>query len=225
MLMRCAFTSAFCLVYVHRGAVDHSRASLKPEIRSWATTGSRCETSSNSKNDPENKYRPRRGPAPVPQGRAHLTQRARGRSTVQEHSAGPGIIGSNERVIFSPVPCDRYAASGHPLPDLPPHRRLPARHPHRSPDRALPPGPSRSARARILVAGHGDLVIVADVGRSGTTLPPGEFADRKRDAAWPTSSRACASTRRSGAGPSQPGWRGLTYPNGHSVVLRPSART
>lgn len=43
----------FCLVRVHRGAVDRSRASLKPEIPRWAPTGSRCATRSNSKDNPE----------------------------------------------------------------------------------------------------------------------------------------------------------------------------
>ena len=33
----------------------------------------------------------------------------------------------------------RYPSSRHPLPDLRPHRRLPARQPQRGPDRALPP--------------------------------------------------------------------------------------
>jgi hypothetical protein len=34
----------------------------------------------------------------------------------------------------------RMPLTGHALPDLPPHRRLPAREPQRGPDRALPPG-------------------------------------------------------------------------------------
>ena len=43
----------FCLVRVHRGAVDRSRASLKPEIPRWAPTESRCATRSSSKSNPE----------------------------------------------------------------------------------------------------------------------------------------------------------------------------
>jgi len=55
----------------------------------------------------------------------------------------------------SPLPRNRYPAAGHTLPDLPPHRRLRARRHHRGPDRALPPGPSRHAWRRILVADRG----------------------------------------------------------------------
>jgi hypothetical protein len=62
----------------------------------------------------------------------------------------------NEHVTFPPFPCDRYPSSGHPLRDLPSHRRVPPRQPQRGPDRALPPGPSRSARRGFPVAGHGD---------------------------------------------------------------------
>jgi hypothetical protein len=105
-----------------------------------------------------------------------------GRSVVQDHSAGPGIIESNEQVTFPPLPRDRYPASGHPLPDLPPHRGLPARHPHRGPDRALPPGPSRNARAHISVASHGhprrhDRAIITANALTRDGSPRGEFAD------------------------------------------------
>jgi hypothetical protein len=66
--------------------------------------------------------------------------------------AGLGIIEAYEQVIFPPLSCDRYPAAGHPLPDLPAHRGVPARQPQRGPDRALPPCPSRSARRPFPVA-------------------------------------------------------------------------
>lgn len=50
----------FCLVRVHRGAVDRSRASLKPEIPWWAPTGSRCATRSSSNEHPEHRCAARR---------------------------------------------------------------------------------------------------------------------------------------------------------------------
>src|SRR5690348_15040589 len=44
----------------------------------------------------------------------------------REHRArslrGPGMIEANEQVTFPPLPCNRYPASGYPLPDLPPYR-------------------------------------------------------------------------------------------------------
>ncbi len=60
--------------------------------------------------------------------------------------AGPGIIEPNEQLKFTSFPCHRHPASGHPLRDLPAHRGLPARRTQRGADRALPPGPPRSAR-------------------------------------------------------------------------------
>ena len=39
---------------------------------------------------------------------------------------GAGML-EDEQVQFPPLPCDCYASSGHALPDLPPHRRAPAR--------------------------------------------------------------------------------------------------
>jgi hypothetical protein len=60
-----------------------------------------------------------------------------GTSSGQDHSTFPP---------FPPLSCDRYPAVGHPLRDLPAHRGVPARQPQRGPDRALQPGPSRSAR-------------------------------------------------------------------------------
>jgi hypothetical protein len=70
----------------------------------------------------------------------------------QDHSGWAGIMEANEQVTFPPLPCDRYPAAGHPLPDLPPHRGVPARQPQRGPDPALPPGPSRSALRPFPVA-------------------------------------------------------------------------
>jgi hypothetical protein len=46
--------------------------------------------------------------------------------TRQNHSGGAGIIEANEQVTFASLPRDRHPATGHPLPDLPPHRALPA---------------------------------------------------------------------------------------------------
>ena len=67
-----------------------------------------------------------------------------------------GIMGCDAQFTFPPLPRDRYPSSGHPLPDLPPHHRVPAREGQRNPDRTLPPRPSRSARPPFPVAGHGD---------------------------------------------------------------------
>ena len=63
----------------------------------------------------------------------------------QDHYSEAGIIEANEQLIFTPFPCHRHPASGHPLRDMPANRGLPARHPQRDADRALPAGPSRSA--------------------------------------------------------------------------------
>jgi len=64
------------------------------------------------------------------------------------------------------TPAAKAIWPGQPIlshPDLPlpfhadaPHRRVPAREGQRGPDRALPPGPSRSARPLFPVAGRGD---------------------------------------------------------------------
>jgi hypothetical protein len=64
----------------------------------------------------------------------------------QDRSSGAGIMEANEQLILTPFPCHRHPASGHPLRDLPADCGLPARHPQRGADRALPPRPSRSAR-------------------------------------------------------------------------------
>jgi hypothetical protein len=63
-----------------------------------------------------------------------------------DHRRDPGIIEANEQLILAPFPCHRHPASDHPLRDLPAHRRLPARRPQRSANRALPSSPPRSAR-------------------------------------------------------------------------------
>ena len=57
------------------------------------------------------------------------------------HCGGTGTTGGDGQVRFPALPRDRHPSSGHPLPDMPPHRRLPAREGQRCPDRALPPGP------------------------------------------------------------------------------------
>jgi hypothetical protein len=76
----------------------------------------------------------------------------RARSARQGHSGEAGIIRGDEHVKFPALPCDHHPASGHALPDLPPHRRVPAWEPQRGPNRALPPGPPRSARPPCPVA-------------------------------------------------------------------------
>ena len=71
------------------------------------------------------------------------------------HPAAPGVcpsMSSCEQVIFPPLPGDHHPAAGHSLRDLPPHRGVPPRQPQRDPDRALPPGPPRSARHPVPVA-------------------------------------------------------------------------
>jgi hypothetical protein len=72
---------------------------------------------------------------------AHAARCACGVSTAQDHSGGPDIIEANEQVACPPLPRDRHPSTGHPLPDLPAHRRVPARHPYRGPDRALTAAP------------------------------------------------------------------------------------
>src|SRR5215470_16918527 len=64
-------------------------------------------------------------------------------------------MGCDEQRKFPPLPGDRYASSGHALPDLSSHGRVPARQSERSTDRALPEGPPRGAGARFPVVGHG----------------------------------------------------------------------
>src|SRR5580704_7903319 len=79
----------------------------------------------------------RHAPRLLPAGR-HRTCRVvcarRGQAEVKITPAGLASLKVNEQVTFPPLPCDRYPSSGHPLPDLPPHRRVPARHPQRGPD-------------------------------------------------------------------------------------------
>ena len=78
----------------------------------------------------------------------------------REHCAkslrGPGIRKANEQVVCPPFPRDCHPAAGHPLPDLLACRRIPARHPDRGSDRALPPRLSWSTRPRVPGAGRGD---------------------------------------------------------------------
>src|SRR5260370_7516486 len=68
--------------------------------------------------------------------------------------AGLASSEGDKHVTCPAVPPDRHPASRQPRPDLPPHRRLQAREPQRGADRALPPGPSRSARPPFPVAGR-----------------------------------------------------------------------
>jgi len=71
------------------------------------------------------------------------------------HCGGTGTTGGDEQARFPALPRDRHPSSGHPLPDMPPHPRLPAREGQRCPDRALPPGPPRNTRPSLLpVASH-----------------------------------------------------------------------
>src|SRR5580692_2706063 len=64
----------------------------------------------------------------------------------QDHASGAGIMEANEQLIFTPFPCHCRQ-----LPVIcgeicQPDRGLPARHPQRGADRALPAGTSRTAR-------------------------------------------------------------------------------
>jgi len=91
------------------------------------------------------------------------------RGTGQGPCDGAGIIRGDEQVTFPALPRDHHPASGHALPDLPPHRRAQAREPQRGPDRALPPGPSRrplrpwGSRVSMNPAGNeaGEAVVIA----------------------------------------------------------------
>src|SRR5215831_9400798 len=65
--------------------------------------------------------------------------------------------GGDEQFKFPPLSGDRYPASGHALPDLPPHGRVPARQPQRGAHRALSPGPPRSTRSAAPVVSPGPL--------------------------------------------------------------------
>jgi hypothetical protein len=66
------------------------------------------------------------------------------------HRGGTGTLGGDEQARFPALPRDRHPSSGHPLPDMPHHHRLPARESQRCPDRALPPGPPRNTRPPLL---------------------------------------------------------------------------
>src|SRR5579862_9000583 len=105
---------------------------------------------------------------------------------------------ATEQVTFPPLPRDRHPATGHPLPDLPPYRRVPARQPHRGPDRALPPGPSRSTRPRIPVAGRGNPRTPTQPSSTNAARPRDGFTPEvspepgNGDPTWPTSGRGRA---------------------------------
>jgi hypothetical protein len=111
---------------------------------------------------------------------------------------------ANEKVItIPPLPRDGHPAPDHALPGLPPHCRVPARHDQRGPDRALPPGPSRSARPYVPVttsqrrrSGLGQQVIGDLPGH-----PQRERADRRplSEPARPGADRAITSRQARGA--------------------------
>lgn len=90
-----------------------------------------------------------RSPISAPRERGGQHRARRG------HGGGTGTIGGDEQVKFPALPGDGHPSSGHPLPDMPAHHRLPARAGQRCPDRALPPGPPRNTRPPPLpVASH-----------------------------------------------------------------------
>ena len=62
-----------------------------------------------------------------------------------------GIMGCDEYRKFPPLSRDRYASPGHAMPDLSPHRRVPARQSERGPNRALPAGPPQGTRTAFPV--------------------------------------------------------------------------
>ena len=70
-------------------------------------------------------------------------------------SSSAGMKEGAEYATFPPLSGDRHPSANHPLPDLVPHPRIPARHHQRGPDRALLPGPSRSSRRPRHVSSQG----------------------------------------------------------------------
>jgi len=98
--------------------------------------------------------------APHPTTIAPICRRARSSGLVARGSGKDSRRGRRctvgEQVKFPPFPGDRDPSSGNTLPDLPSDRCLPAGQPQRGPDRALPPGPSRSTRFLCPVAGSPD---------------------------------------------------------------------
>jgi len=120
------------------------------------------------------------------------------------HGGGTGTIGGDDQVKFSAVPRDRHPSSGHPLPDMPPHHRLPAREGQRCSDRALPPGPPRNTRPPLLpVASHTQIAprrkdrCPAGASRPGRTRPQ---TPAVTDRAQPTGrARAISAPARRGA--------------------------
>jgi len=94
-----------------------------------------------------------------------------------------------EQVKFPPLPGDRDPSAGDALPDLPSDRRLPARQPQRGADRALPPGPSRSARPSCPVAGRQHHLPVCAAGHADRALAVWSGWGGRRGAASARSSR------------------------------------
>lgn len=90
----------------------------------------------------------------------------------------------DEQCKFPALPCDRHPASGHLLPDLPPHRAVQARELSEGPDRTLPPGPFRSARPPFPVAGRQTPQrcpqMLPRACPLGTNLPRGSTGGRQR---------------------------------------------
>jgi hypothetical protein len=89
--------------------------------------------------------------------RAALLTKARGRTVWHRAQVSPEGLASLAVMRKSSHPqlsCDRYQFSAHALPDLPPHRRVPARQAQRDLGlgRALLPGPYRSALSPAPVA-------------------------------------------------------------------------
>jgi hypothetical protein len=105
----------------------------------------------------------------------------------QGHSGGAGIMEDDEYATFPPLPCDRYPSAGYSLPDLRPHPRLSARQHQRSPDRALPPGPSRSPR-------HPRRITEPRLGAAG--IASRTSASSERACRWPWPAGATTLTER-----------------------------
>jgi hypothetical protein len=136
------------------------------------------------------------------------------------HSGGAGIIRSDEHVTFPPLPGDRQPYAGHPLPALRPYPRLPARQHQRGLDRALPPGPSRSARHPRPVtepglSPAGDTAADArQIRTSCGPIAPGAGDHGAESATDATRAR----TRRSGRPARSVVWPSAPRPNGRSVL-------
>ncbi len=147
--------------------------------------------------------------------RAHAAWSAFGVGAGQDHASGAGIIEPNEQLIFTSFPCHRNSASGHPLRHLPAHRGLPARHPQRGADRALPPRPSRSARPSLVVRSAARSLtppvrspaatILGAAARTPSAAGPGSARTQTSSVAPPGSlSRPCSSSSPAIRPPSPP---------------------